>query len=94
MKAGDRVTCILPAANYDPSQFPTPREVDFDRPRKTIFAFGGGVHSCMGAHLARMEVRVALEEFLKRIPSFKLKNPVVEYWPGGVIGPKSVQLSW
>ncbi|MCJ2189034.1 cytochrome P450 [Novosphingobium beihaiensis] len=95
MKKGDRVTFILPACNFDPEVFPNPLEVDFDRPRKTILAFTVGVHSCMGGHLARLEVKIALQEWLKRIPSFKLKEGAhIEYRPGGVIGPEEVTLEW
>jgi cytochrome P450 len=95
MKKGDRVTCILPAANYDPDVFENPRQVDFNRPRKPILAFAGGVHSCMGAHLARMEMKVSISEFLRRIPDFQVKKGTrIEYWPGGVVGPKKLPLTW
>jgi cytochrome P450 len=95
LKKGDKVTCILPAANYDPAAFANPKEVNFNRPRKPVFAFGGGVHSCMGAHLARLEIKITITEFLRRIPNFRLKDGTrIEYWPGGVVGPKSVPLSW
>jgi cytochrome P450 len=95
LKAGDKVTCILPAANYDPDAFPNPREVNFHRQRKPILAFAGGVHSCMGAHLARLEVKVAISEFLRRIPDFQLKpGTEIVYWPGAVVGPKAVPLVW
>jgi cytochrome P450 len=94
-KKGDKVTCILPAANYDPDAFENPREVNFHRPRKPVLAFGGGVHSCMGAHLARLELRICISEFLRRIPDFRLADGAsIEYWPGGVVGPKAVPLSW
>jgi len=95
LKEGDKVTCILPAANYDPAVFANAREVNFQRPRKPVFAFGGGAHSCMGAHLARLEIKICLMEFLGRIPEFQLKQGTqIEYWPGGVVGPKVVPLSW
>lgn len=95
LKKGDKVTSILPAANYDPEVFPNPKEVDFNRPRKPILAFAGGVHSCMGAHLARLEIKVCITEFLRRIPDFQLQpGAKIEYWPGGVVGPKAVPLSW
>ena len=95
MKKGDKVTSILPACNYDPDVFPNPTEVNFHRPKKIILAFTVGVHSCMGAHLARLEIKIALQEWLKRIPNFKVK-PGAEtiYRPGGVIGPESVPLVW
>jgi hypothetical protein len=78
------VTSILPAANYDPAAFPNPREVNFHRSRKPVLAFGGGVHSCMGAHLARLELRISVTEFLRRIPDFRVADGArIEYWPGG-----------
>ena len=95
MKKGDRVTAILPACNYDAEVFPNPTAVDFHRPRKPILAFAGGVHSCMGAHLARLEIKVALQEWLRRIPEFSLKPGTrIEYRPGGVVGPEYVPLVW
>ena len=95
MKKGDRVTAILPACNFDPEIFPNPTVVDFHRPRKPILAFTVGVHSCMGAHLARLEIKVALQEWLLRIPDFSLKPGTrIEYRPGGVVGPEYVPLVW
>jgi cytochrome P450 len=95
MKKGDKVTCILPAANFDADIFENPREVNFHRPRKPILSFAGGVHSCMGAHLARLEMKVCITEFLRRIPDFQVKDGAeIEYWPGGVIGPKLLPLTW
>jgi cytochrome P450 len=95
MKKGDRVTCILPACNFDPAVFPNPTEVNFDRPRRTILAFTVGVHSCMGGHLARLEVKIALQEWLKRIPDFQVKPGAhIEYRPGGVVGPEFLPLVW
>jgi cytochrome P450 len=95
LKKGDKVTSILPACNFDPDVFPNPTEVNFHRPKKIILAFTVGVHSCMGAHLARLEIKIALQEWLKRIPDFKVK-PGAEtiYRPGGVIGPEAVPLVW
>ena len=95
MKAGDRVTAVLPACNYDPEVFANPTAVDFHRPRKPVLAFAGGPHSCMGAHLARLEIKISLQEWLRRIPDFSLKPGTrIEYRPGGVIGPEYVPLVW
>ena len=95
MKKGDKITSILPAANYDPAAFENPRDVNFRRKRKPNLAFAGGVHSCMGAHLARLEMKICITEFLRRIPDFALKEGTkIEYWPGGVVGPKTVPLCW
>jgi len=95
IKAGDRVCSVLPAANFDPEIFERPHEVDFHRPRKPILAFAGGVHSCLGAHLARLELRICLEEFLRRIPDFQVKaGTILKFLPGGVIGPNCLPLVW
>ncbi|MET0270187.1 MAG: cytochrome P450 [Sphingomonas sp.] len=95
MKAGDKFNSCLPACNFDPDVFPNPRAVDFSRPRKPILAFAGGVHSCMGAHLARLEITIAMQEWLRRIPDFAVKpGTKIEYWPGGVVGPKVLPLVW
>lgn len=95
LKKDDRVTCVLPACNFDPEVFANPREVDFHRPKKTTLAFTVGVHSCMGAHLARLEMKIALQEWLRRIPDFAVKPGMkTEYRPGGVVGPEAVPLVW
>lgn len=95
MKKGDRITALLPTCNYDPDLFPEPTRVDFHRRRKPILAFAGGVHSCMGAHLARLEIRIALQEWLRRIPDFAVQPGAnIEYRPGGVVGPEQVPLAW
>jgi cytochrome P450 len=94
-RKGDKITSILPAANYDPAAFENPKDVNFRRKRKPNLAFAGGVHSCMGAHLARLEMKICITEFLRRIPDFALESGTrIEYWPGGVVGPKSVPLVW
>ena len=95
MKKGDKVMSVLPACNFDPDVFPNPTQVDFHRPKKIILAFTVGVHSCMGAHLARLEIKIALQEWLKRIPDFKVKpGTTIEYRPGGVVGPHHLPLVW
>jgi cytochrome P450 len=95
MKAGDKVMSVLPAANYDAEIWPNPLTIDFDRVRKPILSFAGGVHACMGAHLARLEIRIGLEEWLKRIPDFSVKpGTQIEYRPGGVVGPEHLPLVW
>jgi cytochrome P450 len=95
LRKGDTLMSLLPACNYDPDVFPNPREVRFDRPRKPILTFTGGVHACMGAHLARLEYKIALQEWLRRIPDFDLKpGTKIVYPPSGVIGPEKVPLVW
>ncbi|OBA82893.1 cytochrome [Mycobacterium sp. 1164966.3] len=70
---GERVSPLLGAANTDPAEFPDPELVDFTRNPNRHRAFGGGPHRCLGSHLARMELRVALREFHRRIPDYEIK---------------------
>ncbi len=95
LRPGDRVSALLPACNLDPDVFPNPTEIDFNRRRKPNLAFAGGPHSCMGAHLARLEVKVSLQEWLRRIPEFSVAPDAnIEYRPGAVIGPEDLPLVW
>ena len=76
MRADDWVLLSFPAANRDPVQFDRADEVIIDREVNRHAAFGLGIHRCVGSHLARMELRVALEVWLERMPSFS---------PGGCV---------
>jgi len=71
------------AANRDPDQFPEPDEFRMDRGRNRHLSFGFGVHTCPGAPLARMELRVAIEELLRRIPDLKIEIDEPKYEFGG-----------
>jgi cytochrome P450 len=71
---GERVSPLLGAANTDPAEFPDPELVNFNRNPNRHRAFGGGPHRCLGSHLARMELRVALREFHRRIPDYEIKR--------------------
>jgi cytochrome P450 len=73
---GERVSPLLGAANTDPAEFPDPDVVDFQRNPNRHRAFGGGPHRCLGSHLARMELRVALREFHRRIPDYEIRPGV------------------
>jgi cytochrome P450 len=70
--AGTQIHASWAAANLDPDAFPNPLQVDFDRPANAHIAFASGWHRCLGSHLARLELRVALEEFHKRIPDYSI----------------------
>jgi len=83
MKAGDRVILPFPAANRDPRQFENPDKVILDREHNRHIAFGSGIHSCLGQSLARLEIRIALQTWLKRIPEFELVDPSSVTWAGG-----------
>ena len=73
LEPGERVTVLLGSANVDEHGFPEPENVDFERPANRHLAFGGGVHRCLGSHLARLELRVALEQLHERIPDYSIK---------------------
>jgi cytochrome P450 len=93
MKADDWVLLSFPAANRDPAQFDQAGEVIIDREINRHAAFGLGIHRCVGSHLARMELRVALEVWLERIPDFTLADPSAVTWaPGQVRGPRALPL--
>jgi cytochrome P450 len=95
MKAGEWVLLPFPAANRDPTAFDRPDDVVIDRLENRHAAFGLGIHRCLGSNLARLELRVAVEEFLARIPEFELADPAGEsvVWSvGQVRGPRVLPL--
>lgn len=74
VKAGDIVTLLLPAANYNQEVFEDAESVDFTRDMTPHFTFGVGPHRCIGSHLARKEITVAVEELLKALPEIRLRE--------------------
>jgi hypothetical protein len=93
MKAEDWILLSFPAANRDPAQFDRADEVVIDREVNRHAAFGLGIHRCVGSHLARMELRIALEVWLERIPAFTLDDPGAVTWSAGQIrGPRTLPL--
>ena len=83
VKAGEQVMLLIGSANTDDAAHPGVDTVDLRRNPNPHLAFGGGVHRCLGSHLARVELRVALREFHRRIPDYWLKpGTVLEYTPG------------
>ncbi len=94
MLPGDLVAILIPAGNLDPTKYDNPMLVDFTRGANDHLAFAAGPHRCMGSHLARRELRVAMEEFFKRIPKFSLKPDSKIQMNLGIIGPVSLNLVW
>jgi cytochrome P450 len=93
MKAEDWILLSFPAANRDPAQFERAGEVVIDREANRHAAFGLGIHRCVGSHLARMELRVALEVWLQRVPEFTLADPGAVTWAAGQVrGPRTLPL--
>ena len=93
MKKGDRVLMSFPAANRDPEVFPDADRVVIDRARNRHVAFGVGIHRCAGSNLARMEMQIALETWLDRIPEFELADPESVTWAGGQVrGPRECEV--
>ncbi|MEV0586388.1 cytochrome P450 [Nonomuraea sp. NPDC050310] len=79
MRAGEMVLLPLTMANRDPGAFPDAAEVVLDRAKNRHLGFGAGVHRCLGAHLARAELRIALEEWHRVIPDYQVSGEVVEH---------------
>jgi len=95
MKRGDKVLMAFPAGNRDPEMFEDPDVFRIDRTKNRHFAFGSGIHRCLGSNLARMELRVAIETWLERIPTFELADPDAVTWTGGQVrGPRRLPIRW
>jgi cytochrome P450 len=95
MKRGEMVMLLLPAVMFDPDHFDRPDEFVIDRVRNNHLSFGAGPHRCLGSHLARMEMRVGLEEWHRRIPEYVLGcevSDVIER--GGQLSLRSLPLQW
>jgi len=93
-KEGDWLLLPFPAANRDPAAFENPGQVRLDRARNRHAAFGLGRHRCLGSNLARMELRVALEEWLARYPDFELSDPSAVTWSAGQVrGPRALPVT-
>jgi cytochrome P450 len=94
MPAGAKVVLLLGSGNRDPREFDRPDEFDVSRPNPRILAFGHGAHVCLGAAVARLEARVALQEFLARYPRYAVDEDAIEFLhSGNVQGPTRVPVS-
>jgi cytochrome P450 len=95
LSEGDRLLMNFPAANRDPAKFQDADKVMIDRAMNPHIAFGVGIHRCAGSNLARMEMRVAIQEWLARIPKFRLEDPSAVTWAGGQVrGPRSMMVTF
>jgi cytochrome P450 len=94
VKAGTLMMASIGAANVDPAQFGDPMTVRFDRATNPHIGFGGGVHRCLGSHLARRELRVALREWHKRIPDYSLKPGSELHYARGLRSVENLELVW
>lgn len=95
MKAGDMVMLPINAATRDPRAFPDPGTVNFDRHPNNHLAFGLGPHRCLGSHLARQELQIALREWHARIPDYRIPDgaAVIEH-ADQVLGLDTLPLTW
>jgi cytochrome P450 len=94
---GESVLCLLGSANRDPAVYPDrPDRLDITRPKIRPLSFGGGIHLCLGAQLARIEAEVAIATLLRRLPELRIDNPENPEWrPTFVLrGLKSLPASW
>jgi len=94
LREGALVNLLVGAANVDPAEFAEPTRVDFERENNRHLAFGAGAHRCLGSHLARMELRAALEEWHKRIPDYAIKPGAVPKVSPGIREQLELPLVW
>ena len=94
VKAGDMVSVSLGAANLDSTEFDNAFDVVLDREPNHHIAFGGGVHRCLGSHLARRELRVTLREWHLRIPDYELAPGAELRYSTGLRQVESLPLIW
>lgn len=91
---GEYVSVSTPVVNQDPKIHEDPAEVRFDRKAAHV-ALGGGIHKCLGMHLARLELQTALELFLKEIPQFRFKDGFEpKYFVGNITFVPRLELQW
>jgi cytochrome P450 len=91
---GTVVSVVLGSANCDERSWSEPDTIDFEREENRHLAFGGGVHRCLGSHLARMELRVALEEWHRAIPEYRLQDGVTLLYTQGLRAVENLELVW
>ena len=94
IKPGDKMHMVVSLAGRDPEEYEDPDKIDFDRKVNNL-SFATGPHFCLGVHLAKMEMRIAIEEFLLAVPQFRVKPAArIATLMGGVVQPKTLPLVW
>ena len=94
LRGGEMVMLAFGAANRDPAMFPDADRIIIDRTENRHAAFGLGIHRCVGSNLARMEIRIALEEWLGKFPDFILSPGAVVRWSAGTVrGPREIPIT-
>ena len=91
---GMMVSPLLGSANNDEAFWSGADTIDFRRPENKHLAFGGGVHRCLGSHLARLELRIALEEWHKRVPNYRIPEGVELMYSNGLRAIDNLELEW
>ena len=91
---GTIVTVILGSANTDERSWDDPDTIDFEREGNRHIAFGGGVHRCLGSHLARMELRVALEEWHASVPEYRLRDGLQLRYSPALRSVENLEIVW
>lgn len=95
VKSGDRLLLVTSAANRDPRRFDRPDDCVLDRRHNRHITFGAGIHRCVGAPLARAEVRIAIEEWHRLIPDYRVvEDAVLTHHVGGAAGYHHLPLVW
>jgi len=91
MRVGEQTLVNFPAANHDPAAFEHPEEFRIDRLRNRHVAFGMGIHRCVGSNLARLELLVGLQEWIKAFPNYSLDPTKKTRWANGQVrGPRNL----
>lgn len=91
VRAGEQVLVTFPAANHDPEAFDAPEEFRIDREVNRHVAFGLGIHRCLGSNLARLEMMIAFQEWVRAFPTYRLDEAQETTWTSGQIrGPRNI----
>ncbi|HEY6319698.1 MAG TPA: cytochrome P450 [Acidimicrobiia bacterium] len=93
LHAGDHAVILLGSANLD-EEFPDADRVEFARETNRHLSFGAGPHRCLGSHLARLELRVALEEWHRRIPDYRIPDGTEIHYSPGIRQANALPLAW